>query len=170
MKLTWEYLRMEEHDVCPSEKIPEKKIYTRINTRAAAVFSRSAVSDSLWPHGLSPARLFCPWDSPGKNTGAGCRALLQGIILTQGSNPHFLSLLHWQAGSLPLAAPGKPRHTYGEQIINHCENINSCWLWVEGMTKFFILLSLLSYNVEVIPKLKATKIATKERNVTTLLS
>ena len=30
--------------------------------------SRSVVSDSLWPHGLRPTRLLCPWDSPGKNT------------------------------------------------------------------------------------------------------
>ena len=27
----------------------------------------SVVSDSLWFYGLQPARLFCPWDSPGKN-------------------------------------------------------------------------------------------------------
>ena len=33
-----------------------------------------------------PARLLCPWDSPGKNTGVGCHFLLQGIFLTQGSN------------------------------------------------------------------------------------
>ena len=26
----------------------------------------------LWPHGLWPTRLFCPWDFPGKNTGADC--------------------------------------------------------------------------------------------------
>ena len=32
----------------------------------------------------------------------GCHVLLQGIFLTQGSNPF---LLHWQADSLP---PGKP--------------------------------------------------------------
>ena len=38
-------------------------------------------------HGLLPARLLCPWDFPGKNTGVGCQALLQGIFLTQGSNP-----------------------------------------------------------------------------------
>ena len=25
-----------------------------------------------WAHGLQPARLLCPWDSPGKNTGVGC--------------------------------------------------------------------------------------------------
>ena len=38
-------------------------------------------------------RLLCPWDSPGKNTGVGCHFLLQGIFLTQGSNPHLLCLL-----------------------------------------------------------------------------
>ena len=34
---------------------------------------------------------------------------LQGIFPTQGLNPHLLCLLHWQAGSLPLAPPGKPK-------------------------------------------------------------
>ena len=38
----------------------------------------------------------------------GYHALLQGIFPTQGSNPGLLCLLHWQAGSLPLAPPGKP--------------------------------------------------------------
>ena len=52
-----------------------------------AVLSHSVVSDSLWPRGLQPARLLCPWDSPGKNTGVGCHALLQGIFWAQGSNP-----------------------------------------------------------------------------------
>ena len=42
------------------------------------------------------------------NTEVDCHAFLQGIFPTQGSNPHFLSLLHWQAGSLPLMLPGKP--------------------------------------------------------------
>ena len=28
--------------------------------------SDSVVSNSLWPHGLQPARLLCPWNSPGK--------------------------------------------------------------------------------------------------------
>ena len=47
-------------------------------------------------------------DSPAKNTGVGCHALLQGIFPTRGSNPSLLYLLHWQAGSLPLGPPGKP--------------------------------------------------------------
>ena len=59
----------------------------------------SVMSDSLRPYGLGPATLLCPWDSPGKNTGVECHALLQGIFLTQGLNPHLLHLLQWQAGS-----------------------------------------------------------------------
>ena len=65
----------------------------------------SVAFDSLWPHGPSPARLFCPWDSPDKNTAAGCHFLLQGIFPTQRLN---LCLLHWQAHSLWLIPPGKP--------------------------------------------------------------
>ena len=49
-----------------------------------------------------PDRLHCPWDSPGRITGMGCHALLQGIFPTQGLNSCLLCLLHWQADSLPL--------------------------------------------------------------------
>ena len=45
------------------------------------------MSDSLQPHKLWPARLLSLWNFPGKNTGMGCHFLLQGIFLTQGSNP-----------------------------------------------------------------------------------
>ena len=62
------------------------------------------MSDSLWPHGPQPARLFCPWDSPGKNTAVGCHFLLQGVFPTQGWKPSLLCLLHWQTGSFPLAS------------------------------------------------------------------
>ena len=34
--------------------------------------------------------ILCPWDSPDKNTGVGCCALLQGIFSTQGANPGLL--------------------------------------------------------------------------------
>ena len=54
------------------------------------VLSRSVVSNSLWPHGLEPARFLCSWDFPGKNTGLGSHSLLQGIFLTQGLNPGLL--------------------------------------------------------------------------------
>ena len=48
------------------------------------------VSNSLQPNRLQPTRLPCPWDFPGKNTGAGCHFLLQRIFLTQGSNLRLL--------------------------------------------------------------------------------
>ena len=60
-------------------------------------WSHSVMSDSLRPHGLYPARLLCPWDFPGKNTGVGYHFLLQGIFPTQGSNlglPHCRKTLY----------------------------------------------------------------------------
>ena len=39
--------------------------------------SCSVMPDSLWPRGLQPTRLLCPWDFPGKNTGVLCYFLLQ---------------------------------------------------------------------------------------------
>ena len=67
------------------------------------VKSCSVVSNCLQPYRLQPTRLLCPWDSPGKNAGVGCHALLQRIFPTQGLNLCLLRLLHWQVGSLPLA-------------------------------------------------------------------
>ena len=49
---------------------------------------------------------------PGKNTGVGCYALLQGIFPTQGLNLCLLCLMHCQEGSLPLVLPGKSTYTY----------------------------------------------------------
>ena len=68
----------------------------------SSMLSCSVVSESLQPHGLYPARLFCPWNFTGKNIGVGCHFLLQEFFQTQGSNPHFLYLLQWQAGSAPM--------------------------------------------------------------------
>ena len=42
---------------------------------------------TLWPHDCSLLGSSVHADSPGKNTGVGCHALLQGIFPTQGSNP-----------------------------------------------------------------------------------
>ena len=59
----------------------------------------------------TPWTVACQWplseDSPGKDTGVGCHALLQGTFPSQGWNPYLLHRLYWQAGSLPLAPPGR---------------------------------------------------------------
>ena len=52
-----------------------------------------SVSEScptLRPQGLWLARLFCPWNFPGKNTGVDCHSLLHGIFPTQGLNQGLL--------------------------------------------------------------------------------
>ena len=65
-------------------------------------FSCVRLCATLW---MQHARLLCPWNSPGKNTGMDCHSLLQGIFLIQGSNP---GLFAFQADSLPSEPPGKP--------------------------------------------------------------
>ena len=52
----------------------------------------------------------------------GCHFLLEGIFPTQGSNPRLLRPLHWQAGSLPLAPPGKPVTLWAEANIHRWPN------------------------------------------------
>ena len=54
-------------------------------------FSHAQVFLTAWT--VAP-RPLCPRESPGKNTGVGCHALLQGIFPTQGLNLHLLCLLH----------------------------------------------------------------------------
>ena len=68
-------------------------------------WSRSVMSNSLWPRGLQPPRLLCPWDFSGKSTGGGCHFLLQGIFPTQGLNP---DLLHCRRTLYPLSHQGSP--------------------------------------------------------------
>ena len=67
-----------------------------------------SVSCSLCPTLPDPVVYnLCAWNSPGKNTGVDCHSLLQGIFLTQGSNPglpHCRQILYHQP-------PGKPKVT-----------------------------------------------------------
>ena len=55
----------------------------------------------------SQHQVLCPWDFPGKSTGAGCHFLLQGIFPAQGSNPGLRAL---QADALLPEPPGKLKH------------------------------------------------------------
>jgi len=60
-------------------------------------------------HGFSAtARLFCSWDSLGKNTGMGCHFLLLEIFPIQGSNLCFLHLPVFAGGFSTTEPPRKP--------------------------------------------------------------
>ena len=91
--------------------------------QCACVHSCSVMSNSSQHHGLyslpvsSFHRIFSV-----KNTGAGCHFLLQGIFLTQGSNPCLLPLLHCRRIVLLLSLQGSPAcqciHLQNGVIIN----------------------------------------------------
>ena len=52
--------------------------FMSLRTAIAAAAAKSHQScPTVWPHRRQPTMLPCPWDSPGKNTGAGCHFLLQ---------------------------------------------------------------------------------------------
>ena len=87
------------------------------------------MSDSLRPHGLLSTRLLCPWNSPGKNIGVGCHALLQGIFPTYRSNLHLLQLLH--CGRIPYRWANREAHIGNTDIEENsklCLGEASC-LW-----------------------------------------
>ena len=69
-------------------------------TELLLVFSCQVVSDSFETPLTVAHQVPLSMDFPGKNTGVGCHFTFQGILLTQELN---LSLLHWQADSLPLS-------------------------------------------------------------------
>ena len=94
-------------------------VYRYFNTASVQLLSRVR----LFAASMEPARLHCPWGFPGKNTGAGCHFLLQGLFLDLGSNPSFL---HWQVDSSPAEPPGKPM-----KVCTGVSNIGMllCGMW-----------------------------------------
>ena len=61
------------------------------------------------PMNCSPQGSSVHVDSPSKNTGVGCHALLQGIFPTQGLN---LGLLHCRQILYQLSYPGSPEYPW----------------------------------------------------------
>ena len=76
-----------------SKQIPQPSLKsTSVNT--AYLLQLQQQCQSLSRAGLcdpTDCRLLCLWNSPGKNTGVGCHALLQGIFPTQRLNPCLMS-------------------------------------------------------------------------------
>ena len=77
-------------------------------------------------HGLQPSRLLCPWNSPGRNTGVGCRALLQEIFLTQGSAVLFLTSPALVGRFLTTGATWKT-HIWG--YLREKSNLLLCYIY-----------------------------------------
>ena len=94
--------------------------------------SHSVMISSFQPHGLQPARLLCPWDSPGKSTRVGCHFLLQGIFQTQGLN---LGLLHCGQILYHLSHQESPSNIICIYfVLLSCLQIKSLWLCLTVFT------------------------------------
>ena len=72
---------------------------------------------TLRPYGLQPAKLFCPWDAPGRNTGAGCHALLQGDLPDPGIKPASPAPPALQVDPLP-PSHRRSRHCVSTSLQN----------------------------------------------------
>ena len=122
----------------------------------------SVVSDSLGPHGLYPARIHSPWNSPGKNIGVSCHTRLQGI-LTQGSKPHLLGLL--QCGQIlsSWTKAKQPKYNYKVHLYARNIGILSYKLYVYSMAispsllNFFFFWRTLKFEPSVLYSFSVAK-------------
>ena len=107
-----EYQRINWFKLKVSKPFPWTSTYllvchlVKTHSGSVLMFSRSVMSDSLQPHGQhSPPGSCVHGDSPGKNIGVACHALIQGDFPNPGIKPRSPAL---QADSLPSEPPGKP--------------------------------------------------------------
>ena len=91
--------------------------------RVCSLLSRVFVSDSLGPHGLQPARVLGPWNSPGKDT-EWVAIPSPGDFPNPGIQPRSLAL---KADSLPYDHQGSllDRLKYGP-VKTVCEIKRLC--------------------------------------------
>ena len=86
--------------------------------------------------GLQPAKLLCPCNFIGKNTGVGCHFLCQGIFPSQGLNLHLLCLLHWRQILYPLEPLGKPC------LASEFMLLTTCWHCPDWIAKALALVDV----------------------------
>ena len=80
------------------------------------VFSHLFTFGSLWPHGLSPIWLLCPWDFPSKNTGVG--RISYSRRSSQPRDQTCVSCVSCIGGRLFIPEPpGKPLHSPSEDEV-----------------------------------------------------
>ena len=84
-------------------RIPSHQYIQRVSIHSS--FSRFWHFATPW---TVAHRLLCPWDSPGKHTGVGSHALLQGMVPTWGSNLSLRWLLHCRWILYTLSQLGSP--------------------------------------------------------------
>ena len=101
------YIIVIQWPIAPGKIVTEDRNsrMTFIALTTCAVLSRSVMFDSLWPHGLWPIRLLCPWGFSEQEYWNGCPP--PGDFPNPGIKPRSPTM---QADSLPSEPPGKPQN------------------------------------------------------------
>ena len=89
---------------------------------------------TLRPYGLQPARLLCPCDSPGKNTGLDCHAILHRIEPMSFTSPalagrYFTTSATWEAQGWSLMSVFFSFNHYAMAT----QGLNTRRHWVKGV-------------------------------------
>ena len=88
-----------------TKQTPPSVDWWNFSVNICTELSCSVMSESLWPHGLQPARLLHPWDFPGKSTGVSCHFLLQKYLWWWFSRSVVANILRPQGLHVPCQAP-----------------------------------------------------------------
>ena len=100
---------------------------------------------------MKPTRLLCSWDSPDKDTGGNCHALLQRLFLTQGSNLPLLWFLHCRWSLYCWATREAWMHGY---FVVTASLTSGWWIWIElsyvTSVKYFFPFLVPELNVDII--------------------
>ena len=107
------------------------------------------------PMNLSPPGSSVHGDSPGKNTGVGCRALFQGFFPTQESNPdlpHCRRILnHLSHKGSPLSCRLEPNSTLSSMFHSHPRTV-AFPVYLNSVGACWCVLSILKFQDRVLKK------------------
>ena len=124
---------------------------TTLKNQSVSIFTAfcigrpSVMSDSLWPHRLQPARLLCPWDFPGKNTGVAIfyskefsqprdqthvSCIGNGFLTTEPTGDRASQVVRWCSGK--ESACQSRRH---ERCREDSMDRGAWWVTVHSVTK-----------------------------------
>ena len=97
-----------------------------------------AVCNSLQLHGLQLARLLCPWDYPGKNTGVGCYRFLVSVTV----QIVLINCLYMSVSFFSLDLSCLSQFTFGLWV-------NVCFIFVDSSPVLNIRMGLVFLNLVI---------------------
>ena len=99
------------------------------------------------PHRQKPTWLFCPWDSPGKNTGVGCHFLLQCMKVK--SQSEVIQSCPTLRDPMDCSPPGSSIHGISKALLSLGNS--KCCLCFSGHQTAVLLPTLHTWQPGLVP-------------------